>query len=211
MRRLVSPGLVLAALLALNLVGAPACNKSTKPSGQNAVIAFGDSLFYGIGATAGNDVVSVLSQRLAVNIINASFPGDTTAAALARIKSSVLDRDPRLVMVLLGGNDLLQGVPLQQRISNITNIVTQIRAKGATVILVGISTGNVIDPYEGALPGIASQTGSTLVNGILDGFYGDASLMSADGIHPNNAGYKIMADRLEPTLRAALAAAMQAQ
>ena len=148
--------------------------------------------------------MSLLSQRLSITIVNAGFPGDTTGSALSRLKGSVLDRNPSVVIVLLGGNDLLQSVPLQQRISNITSIATQIRAKGAAVILVGLSEGNVIDPYEGALPGIASQTSSTLVPGILDGIYGDPNLMS-DSVHPNNAGHKIMADRIEPALRTVLA------
>ena len=209
MRRRLSP--VLALVLTLTLVGGSACNKKTAPSGSKPVVAFGDSLVFGVGSTSGNGFVSLLSQRLGVDIVNSGRPGDTTADGLARLKTSVLDREPRLVIVLLGGNDLLQNVPLQQRISNITSIATQIRASGSTVILVGLSTGNVIDPFEGALPGIAAQTASTLVNGILDGIFGDPALMSSDGIHPNNAGYKIMADRLEPTVKAALAAVMQAQ
>lgn len=200
-----------AALLALSLVSAPACNKAA-PSGAKPVIAFGDSLVYGVGATGGNSFVSLLSQRVAVNIVNAGRPGDTTADGLARLKTAVLDRAPSVVIVLLGGNDILQNVPLQQRVSNITSIASQIRATGATVILVGLSTGTVVDPFGGALPGIAAQTSSTLVDGIYDGVFGDPNLMSPDGIHPNNAGYRIMADRLEPALRAALpAAAMQAR
>ena len=195
---------LLAVLLTVSFAGASACNKSVKPSEPNQVIAFGDSLVYGIGTTSGNNFVSLLSQRLGISIVNAGIPGDTTGSALTRLKGSVLDRNPSVVIVLLGGNDLLQNVPVQQRISNITSIASQIRAKGAAVILVGLSEGNVIDPYEGALPGIASQTSSTLVPGILDGIYGDPNLMS-DAVHPNNAGHKIMADRIEPALRTVLA------
>jgi acyl-CoA thioesterase-1 len=194
---------LLAVLLTFSLAGAAACNKSVQPSEANRVIAFGDSLVYGVGTTSGNSFVSLLSQRLSVSIVNAGFPGDTTGSALARLKASVLDRNPSVVIVLLGGNDLLQSVPLQQRISNITSIATQIRATGAAVILVGLSEGNVFDPYEGALPGIASQTSSTLVPGVLDGIYGDPNLMS-DSVHPNDAGHKIMADRIEPALRTVL-------
>jgi acyl-CoA thioesterase-1 len=124
--------------------------------------------------------------------------------ALARLDNAVLARDADIVIVLLGGNDLLQGVPVQQRIANITTIVQQLRADGAAVILVGVGSG-ALDPFEGALPGIASQTSSTLVPAILDGIIGVSGLM-ADLIHPNNAGHAIMADRIEPSLRAALAA-----
>ena len=199
-RRLGPP--LLAVLLAVALA-ASGCNK-TEPSQPNEVIAFGDSLVYGLGMTSGNDFVSLLSQRLSIGIRNSGFPGDTTASALTRLNSSVLSRNPRLVIVLLGANDLFQGVPVAQRVSNITSIVQQIRAKGAAVVLVGLTVDATVDPFEGALAGIASQNSSSFVPGVLDGWYGDPAYMAADGTHPNNAGHKIMADRVEPVLRTAL-------
>ena len=193
---------LLAASVALG--AAPGCGDSPTAPSSVTVVAFGDSITAGIGTSGNNDYVSVLSNRTGVAIINAGRPGDTTASALARIESAVLARDADIVIVFLGGNDLLQGVPVQQRIANITAIVQQIRSDGAAVVLVGVGSG-VIDPFEGALPGIASQTSSTLVPAVLDGIFGVPSLM-ADLIHPNNAGHAIIADRIEPALRAALAA-----
>jgi lysophospholipase L1-like esterase len=185
--------------------GAPACSDSPTAPSAVTVVAFGDSLTTGVGTTGDNDFVSLLANRTGVPIVNAGRSGDTTASALARIDSAVLSRDADIAIVLLGGNDLLQGVPVQQRVANITSIVQQIRADGAAVILVGVASGS-LDPFEGALPGIASQTSSTLVPAILDGIIGVSGLMS-DLVHPNNAGHAIMADRIEPSLRAALAAA----
>jgi lysophospholipase L1-like esterase len=197
---------LLPALLALTAVVAPACgsNNPTAPSAVT-VVAFGDSITAGVGTTGNNDYVSLLSNRTGTAIINSGRSGDTTASALARINAAVLSRDADIVIVLLGGNDLLQGVPVPQRIANITTIVQQIRADGAAVILVGLGNGP-LDPFEGALPGIATQNSSTLVPGILEGIFGVSGLM-ADLIHPNNAGHAIIADRIEPALRAALAAA----
>jgi acyl-CoA thioesterase-1 len=193
----------LAAVLSLVAMAASACGGSPTAPSAVTVVAFGDSLTAGVGTTAGNDYVSLLSSRTGVAIINAGRSGDTTASALARIDSAVLSRDADIVIVLLGGNDLLQGVPLQQRINNITTIVQRIRADGAAVLLVGLGNGT-LDPFEGALPGIASQSSSILVAAILEGIFGVPGLM-ADAIHPNNAGHAIMADRIEPALRAALA------
>ena len=202
-RRLISP--LLAVLLATAL--AAGCEKAA-PSEPNEVIAFGDSLVFGIGTTTGNNFVSVLAQRLSISIRNAGFPGDTTASALARLPNSVLSRRPSLVIVLLGANDLFENVPVVQRVNNIRSILQQIRTNGAKAVLVGLTVDPTLDPFEGALPEIASQTSSSFVPGVLDGWYGDPAYMAADGTHPNNAGHKIMADRIEPVLRAAL---MQAQ
>lgn len=193
--------LLLSASVALAAV--PACNDSPTAPSAVTVVAFGDSITAGVGTTGNNDYVSRLADRTGVAIINAGRSGDTTASALARIDSAVLARDADIVIVFLGGNDLLQGVPVQQRITNITSIVQQIRADGAAVILVGVGSG-AIDPFEGALAGIASQTSSTFVPAVLDGIFGVSSLM-ADLIHPNNAGHAIIADRIEPALRTALA------
>jgi lysophospholipase L1-like esterase len=107
------------------------------------------------------------------------------------------------VIVFLGGNDFLQNVPVPTRVSNITAIVQRIRGTGAAVLLVGVASAPV-DPFEGALPALASSTGSTYVPAILDGILGNPPLMF-DAIHPNNAGHAIIADRLEPPLRALLA------
>jgi lysophospholipase L1-like esterase len=208
LRRLFAP--VVALVVAGSVALSSACDKN--PGGPSVtptseVVALGDSLTYGSGTTGGNDYVSVLSRRVGVTIFNAGVPGSTTGAALSRLDTSVLARDPRIVIVLLGGNDLLDGVPVQTRIDNITTIVQRIRGTGAAVILVGVGSPP-IDPFNGALPALASSTGSTYVPDILDGVFGVPSLM-ADAVHPNNAGHAIIADRLEPSLRAALATSPQ--
>jgi acyl-CoA thioesterase-1 len=190
----------------LSLVGAAACDDSSPSAPSDlTVVAFGDSITAGVGTTGDNDYVERLSDRTGVSIINEGRSGDTTGSALGRLDGTVLSRDPDIVIVFLGGNDLLQSVPVQNRIANITSIVERIRAGGAAVILVGVGNG-VLDPFNGTLPAIAAQTGSTLVPAVLEGILGVSSLM-ADLIHPNNAGHAIIADRIEPALRAALSAA----
>jgi hypothetical protein len=137
------------------------------------LVAFGDSLTSGTGVGSGRDYVSLLSNRTGVPIVNAGRSGDTTATALLRVEAAVLSRDPDIVIVFFGGNDLLQGVPVQRRIANITEIVERIRARGAAVIVVGLASG-ILDPFDGALAGIAVGTSSTLVPAVLDGILGVA-------------------------------------
>ena len=167
------------------------------------IVAFGDSLVSGKGATKGHDFVSVLSDLVGTDIRNAGRSGDTTSKALKRLDSE-LSRDPDIAIVLLGGNDLLRFVLIEQRVANITAIAQRFRKAGARVILVGLGDFP-IDPFDGALPDVAARTGSMLVPGALTGILGNIAMMS-DFIHPNDAGHKLIAQRIAPTLRAEIAA-----
>ena len=170
------------------------------PTAGERIIAFGDSLVQGVGASPGRDLVSVLSRRLGVPIVNAGRSGDTTGAALARLDSAVLARNPRVVLVLLGGNDMLRRVPRARMFENLDTIVTRIRARGAAVVLVSVELGFGTGSDGRAYEDLAARTSSALVRDILDGILGRQALM-ADGIHPNSDGYELMADRIEPVLR----------
>jgi len=171
-----------------------------RPTSGQGIVVFGDSLVAGRGARAGEDFVSVLSRRLGTTIVNAGQSGDTTGAALARLDRDVLALNPRVVVVLLGGNDYLRRVAIRQTFSNLDSIVNQIRERGAAVVLVGVAVGLMSDPYRGEYEALAEQRSAGLVPDILDGIIGHADLMS-DSIHPNGRGYAMIADRLEPMLR----------
>jgi acyl-CoA thioesterase-1 len=186
------------------LVGSWSCGlsgpRAARPSAGTSIVAFGDSLVAGRGASEGGDFVSLLSRRLGVAIINAGRSGDTTRSALTRLDRDVLSRDPRIAIVLLGGNDFLRRVPVDETFDNLTMIVEEIRSRGAAVVLVGVSVGLMSDPYAARYEALAEQTSSGLVPDILGGIFGHANLM-ADTIHPNDDGYSIVADRVEPVLR----------
>ena len=186
------------------LVGSWSCGlggpRAARPSAGTSVVAFGDSLVAGRGASDGGDFVSLLSRRLGVAIINAGRSGDTTRSALTRLDRDVLSRDPRIAIVLLGGNDFLRRVPVDETFENLTMIVEEIRSRGAAVVLVGVSVGLLSDPYAARYEALAEQTSSGLVPDILDGIFGHANLMT-DTIHPNDDGYSIVADRVEPVLK----------
>jgi lysophospholipase L1-like esterase len=175
----------------------------TAPTSGTNVIAFGDSLVEGVGASRGRDLVWLLSTRSGTPIINAGRRGNTTADALARLDRDVLARDPRVVIVVLGGNDLIRRVPREQTLDNLSRIVERIRARGAGVILAPVSLGVLVDQYADGYEEIAERTASVLVPDILDGILGHAD-MTADPIHPNDRGYDLMAARIEPALRAML-------
>jgi acyl-CoA thioesterase-1 len=174
--------------------------RAARPTAGQGIIAFGDSLVEGRGATPGHDFVSVLSRRLGVPIINAGRSGDTAESALSRLDRAVLARDPRVVIVLLGGNDFLRRVPKEKTFGHLATIVERIRQRGAAVVLVGVTVGLLSDTYGPEYEGLARRTSAGLVPDILGDIIGHADRMS-DSIHPNDQGHQMIADRLEPALR----------
>lgn len=168
------------------------------PSDGTTIVAFGDSLVEGVGATSGNDFVSLLSQRLGEPIVNLGVRGDTTAAALARV-DQVIAHDPKVVIVLLGGNDYLQRIPTEDTFANLNQIVSTIHESGAVVVLLGVQGGVLRDGYKSEYQALAASLGTAYVPNVLDGLFGNADLMS-DAVHPNDAGYQVIADKVEPVL-----------
>ena len=102
-------------------------------------------------------------------------------------------------MLLLGGNDFLKRVPKHEMLSNLEQIITAIQNKGAVVILLGVRGGLITDSYESDLRSLAEKTGSAYVPNVLKGLIGNPKYMD-DSIHPNNAGYAIIADHIYPLL-----------
>lgn len=168
------------------------------PSTGSTIIAFGDSLVQGVGSTEGNDFVTVLSQKINTPIINLGHSGDTTSDALLRI-NDVTAKDPKIVMVLLGGNDFLKRVPRSQTLQNLERIITTIQNTGAIVILLGVRGGLITDTYESDLQSLAERTGSAYVSNVLKGLIGNHAYMY-DSVHPNNVGYARIAERIYPLI-----------
>jgi len=167
--------------------------RNTNPSGEN-IISFGDSLTYGTGATEGMDYPSQLSRMISRPIINAGVPGDTTASALARLEKDVFSRSPRIVLITLGGNDLKNGVAKEEARHNLEIIIKSIQDLGALVVIGGIEV-----PFWGKGCGevykqSSDEFGAVLIPNIFEGIMGNHELMS-DRIHPNDAGYTIMAKK----------------
>lgn len=169
-------------------------------SGGSAIIAFGDSLTAGYGASAGEDYPSRLSALAGVAVVNAGVSGDTTESAMARIESDVLTAGPRIVIVALGGNDFLRGSSLEETEKNLRSIVKQIQAAGAAVVVLGFEFPSFSADYAAMYERIAREEECLLVEEVLDGILTNPSLKS-DSIHPNARGYAVMAERIAGPLR----------
>lgn len=174
------------------------------PRGTN-VVAFGDSLVEGVGATPGGDWPRVVSEKLEVPVVNMGKRGDTTKAGLQRVNSalSALSKKPDVVIILLGGNDALQGIPIEETEKNLREIVARFQETGAVTIIAGVRGGLASDPYSSMYWRLAQDTGSLLVTDVLRGLFGNRKYM-ADAIHPNDAGYEVIASRIALPLKNAL-------
>ena len=192
------------ALIAVVLRPSPYERVANLESAGTAVIAFGDSLTAGYGAGKGDDYPSQVARLTGIEVVNAGVSGDTTESALARIDDAVLHRQPRIVVLGLGGNDYLRRVPLSVTEQNLRTIVRKIQSAGGMVILLGFRFPSLNADYEAMYERVADEEGCLLVPDLMDGILANSKLKS-DEIHPNAAGYAIMAERVAGPLAALVA------
>lgn len=143
-----------------------------------------------------------LGQALGVPVVNAGISGDTTEGGLQRLDRDVLQHRPRLVVVELGVNDMFGQWPRERTVANLRTITQRIRAQGADVILLHISIPNVPgDGHRRHLREIAKEEGAGLVEDFLGGVVPGHTY---DGLHPDEQGQAMLAERLVPVLQKAL-------
>jgi acyl-CoA thioesterase-1 len=169
------------------------------PQGGRVWVAYGDSLTSGYGASEGNDYPSLLAKKLGIPIQSVGAPGQASADALAHV-GQVAQMQPRVVLLCFGGNDTLQSVPHAETFQNLAQVIDQLQAVGAFVVLIGIRSASVRDKYHSEFKTLAREKRVLLVPNILGGVLGNPSLMS-DYVHPNDQGYAAIAERLEKVLR----------
>lgn len=168
------------------------------PSQGSDIIAFGDSLVAGVGSSTGG-FVDMLSKDLGVEVVNLGISGNTTKDALDRVEV-LKDYKPKLVMILLGGNDFLRKVPTEVTFANLDKIVRVVVNQGSVVVLLGVRSGVLSNRYDEEYEKLAIKYGAVYVSDVLDGVFGRPNLMY-DTIHPNDLGYRIIADRLNPVIK----------
>ena len=199
-------GVVAVVILVWALWPSPYAHVANLGSRGTNIVAFGDSLTAGYGAPAGEDYPSDLSRLIGRPIINAGVSGDTTETALERIDSDVLSRDPRIVIVGLGGNDFLRSIPISETEANLRTIVSRLTGRGTIVVLLAFRFPSLTADYESMYERIAKENRSLVVKGVLAKIETDPSFKS-DEIHPNSRGYQLMADRVSQPLRKLIAKA----
>ncbi|GGY27478.1 arylesterase [Paludibacterium paludis] len=174
------------AFLLLSLIGL-AAHGST-------VLVFGDSLSAGYGLRPAEGWVALLQKELgpAHRVINASLSGETTAGGLARLPEALSAHRPDIVVLELGGNDGLRGLPLTDMKTNLAAMIRASRASGAKVVLVGMALPPNYGPdytrrFTDVYRQLARQYSTAWVPLLVEGFAADLSQFQSDGIHPTAA------------------------
>lgn len=192
----------------------PAAATTAPVPAARRIVILGDSLTAGLGLPAEQAYPALLQARLDTRnagwqVVNAGVSGDTSAGGLRRLDWS-LDGGAAIVVIALGGNDALRGLPASDLERNLDEAVQRAQAAGARVILAGMEAPPNTGPeytraFRAVYPGIATKRGTALVPFLLDGVAGIESLNQADGIHPNEAGARLVAETvwrvLEPVVR----------
>ncbi|MFY9819907.1 MAG: arylesterase [Thermoanaerobaculia bacterium] len=187
--------------------GAPATAKS--PQKLPVVVFLGDSLTAGLGLNEDQAYPALLGKKLReeglpVRVINAGVSGDTTAGGLSRL-SWLLNQHPDVVVVALGGNDGLRGLPVEEVDHNLREIVRRSQAAGSRVLLLGVRMPPNYGPeytarFAAIYPKIAKDLNVDFLPFLLAGVGGIQNLNQMDGIHPTAAGQEIVAKNVLPEL-----------
>jgi acyl-CoA thioesterase-1 len=188
-------------------VASASAAEATQPP---VILVFGDSLSAGYGIQVNRGWVSLLAQKLAqqgygFQVVNASVSGETTAGGLARLPRALSLHHPAIVILELGANDGLRGLPLAPAQANLAQMIRLARTAGASVLLLGIlMPPNYGERYNQAFrqmyQDLAQSFGAPLVPFLLDGVALHADLMQADGLHPNERGQPLLLANVWPKL-----------
>jgi acyl-CoA thioesterase-1 len=184
-----------------------------KPAGPT-ILVVGDSLSAEYGLKRGSGWVSLMSQRLLAEkipaqVVNASISGDTSSGGRSRLGALLTQHKPGVVIIELGGNDALRGLPLEMTEGNLRTMTQAAQKAGAKVLLVGMQVppnygGDYAAKFSGLFAKVAKDTKSAIVPFLLKGVAdtGDATrLFQADRIHPNEQAHPVMLANVWPELK----------
>ncbi len=204
-------------LLLVVFLGAVPLQASTAEEGLPTLLVMGDSLSAAYGIEQEQGWVSLLAERLDgdAQVVNASISGETTSGGAQRFADIIGQRQPDIVLLELGGNDGLRGLPPAQMRANLATIIEQSQQAGAEVLLLGIDIppnyGQAYrDAFTGVYHSLAQEYELSLVPFLLEDIALNQQLMQSDGIHPTADAQPIILDNVWPALEPMLEETYQA-
>ncbi len=178
-----------------------ACTK--KPLFHNSkapdIVAFGDSLTYGLGVSRDNAYPTVLSQLAGREIVNLGVSGNTAQQGAMRMHD-IGKSMPCMVLIEFGGNDLLQNRPMEETRKALEEIIDYVHGLNAMAVIVDTGGNYQMSRYTKMMKKLAKKKRALFIPGIMDGIFSDKSLKS-DILHPNEKGYEIIANKVYEALK----------
>jgi acyl-CoA thioesterase I len=187
------------------------CTAASAATGERTLLVFGDSLSAAYGLRAEQGWVPQLQRRLAsqgygYRVVNASVSGETTSGGRNRIARALSQHKPRIVLLELGANDGLRGLPIKETRANLAFMIDAVLRSGSKVLLLGIRIPPNYGPqytqsFSDIYAGLAVGKKVPLLPFLLEGIALDARLMQADGLHPNAQGQPLVLANVWPVLK----------
>ena len=189
----------------------PAAAALSAPPQKPVILVYGDSLSAGFGIAVEQGWVSLLANRVqregyGFQVVNASVSGETTTGGLARLPHALAAHKPSIVVIELGANDGLRGLPVDTTRMNLEAMISLVAREHCAVVLLGMRMPpNYGERYTrgfaAMFPELAHQHRVALVPFLLQGVADRPALMQADGLHPNERGQPVLLDNVWPVLR----------
>lgn len=192
-------------LLGLMLLVSIGCGQSAptmdKLTDDGVILAFGDSLTYGTGASGGQDYPSVLSQLTGHEVINAGIPGEISQEGLKRLPDLLDQYQPALLILMHGGNDILRKLPVEQTRANLQAMIAAAKQRNIQVVLLGVPKFSLLLLSSAEFYGELADSEALVADlQTLPEILSDNQL-KADTVHPNSKGYRLLAERIADLLR----------
>jgi len=192
----------------------PACSVAAteKPADPTNLLVLGDSWSAEYGLKRGTGWVALLEAKLKqssglskIRVINASVSGETTAGGLSRLPALLEKHKPRWVLIALGGNDALRGLPIETTRAQLTSMIRKSKESGAQVLLIGMrmppNYGDYGRAFENLFPNLSRSQKVALVPFLMRGKEFDLDLFQSDRIHPNEDAQPHMLEQAWPPLQ----------
>jgi lysophospholipase L1-like esterase len=176
-----------------------ACSESytlEKLPDNATILAFGDSLTYGTGASSEKDYPSVLAELTELDIINAGIPGEISAEGDSRLPALLDQHQPELLILMHGGNDILRKIPAEETQKNLNNMIRAAKQRGIAIILLGIPQPGLLFMDSAEIYQLLAETHKIPADLETIPFILGKNKLKSDLIHPNDNGYQLLAENI---------------
>jgi acyl-CoA thioesterase I len=167
---------------------------------EATILAFGDSLTYGTGASRDNAYPTVLESLLKRRVINAGIPGEISSKGLGRLPALIKKHHPELIIICHGGNDILRKLNLSETSNNIQRMIDLAKSNSSSVVLIGVPEFGLFLKPAAFYQELAEKNNIPISNDILGDIIANNALKS-DHIHPNSMGYQLLAQDIYSLLK----------